>query len=218
MAKGLTREKLVKTALDIVDRDGLAGLSMRKLGAELGVDPMAAYRHLPNKDALLDGVVEAVMSEVPLDVDLALPWQDQLRHLARANLRTLLAHPNAAPLISQRALTTPASLRLPEKVFEILTAAGIPVREAGLTINTLGLLTSSIAMAEGASADQAAVAEQRLAQYLALPRDEFPVLLEALETGQLARSFEEVLDFAIDAVIAGLEGLAGNGEHTGTRG
>src|SRR5208337_4377183 len=57
----LERERIVQTALELVDRDGLDALSMRRLGAELGVDPMAIYYHIPNKQALLEAIVEAVM-------------------------------------------------------------------------------------------------------------------------------------------------------------
>ena len=57
-------ERVVETALALVDRDGLDRLSMRRLGAELGVDPMAVYHYIPNKAALLDGLTEAVMNEL----------------------------------------------------------------------------------------------------------------------------------------------------------
>jgi len=66
-SSALTREKIVRAALQIVDREGLPALSMRRLGAGLGVDPMAIYYHLPNKAALYDAIVEAVMAEVDLD-------------------------------------------------------------------------------------------------------------------------------------------------------
>ncbi|HET6450954.1 MAG TPA: TetR family transcriptional regulator, partial [Spirochaetia bacterium] len=62
-AEALTRQRIVAAALQIVDAEGLAALSMRRLGASLGVDPMAVYYHLPNKAALYDAIVEAVMAE-----------------------------------------------------------------------------------------------------------------------------------------------------------
>src|SRR5574340_1299862 len=80
----LTRELLVTTALRIADSEGLAALSMRRLGSELGVDPMAAYRHLPNKKALLSGVVEAVLAGADVECDPAESWQEQFRQVARA--------------------------------------------------------------------------------------------------------------------------------------
>ena len=110
---------LTSAALRIVDDDGLHALSMRSLGSELRVDPMAAYRHIPNKGILLDEVdegVEAVMSEIDPDaVDASLPWQDQLRALPLSYLATLMAHPNAAPLIAERSLRGAGSLRVVEK-------------------------------------------------------------------------------------------------------
>ena len=65
----LQREHIVSTALALVDREGLKALSMRRLGEELGVDPMAVYYYLPNKQALLDAIVEAVMASIDLSVD-----------------------------------------------------------------------------------------------------------------------------------------------------
>ncbi len=62
-------EKIVSMALALVDREGLKALSMRRLGTELGVDPMAVYYHIPNKQALLDAIVEAVMASIDLSVD-----------------------------------------------------------------------------------------------------------------------------------------------------
>ena len=75
----LTREVLTAAALHIADAEGLEALSMRRLGAELGVDPMAAYRHLPNKKALLAGVVEAVLAGADVETDPAAPWQGHSR-------------------------------------------------------------------------------------------------------------------------------------------
>jgi len=60
---GLSREQVLDAALDLVDRDGVGALSMRRLGAELGVEAMTLYHYLPNKDALLDGIVERVMAQ-----------------------------------------------------------------------------------------------------------------------------------------------------------
>ena len=88
----LTREVLTAAALRIADAEGLEALSMRRLGAELGVDPMAAYRHLPNKKALLAGVVEAVLAGADVETDPAAPWQEQFKGVARAYRRAMLAH------------------------------------------------------------------------------------------------------------------------------
>ena len=203
-ARGLTREMLTAAALRIVDSEGLDALSMRRLGSELRVDPMAAYRHIPNKGILLDEVVEAVMSEIDTDaLDGSLPWQDQLRALALAYLATLMAHPNAAPLIAERSLRTAGSLRVVEKALQIITDAGGQLADAVATIDAIGLLAAGIAQAASASpepADSAAVNP-----IAGLPPGEFPLLGRAAEAGARSDGLADVLTFAVDAMIVALE-------------
>ena len=73
----LSRERIITAAVAIVDAQGLEALSMRKLGASLGVEAMSLYNHVTNKDDVLDGVLDHVLREVPLP-DPALAWDDQL--------------------------------------------------------------------------------------------------------------------------------------------
>jgi AcrR family transcriptional regulator len=204
VAKGLTRATLTEAALRIVDGDGLDALSMRRLGSELRVDPMAAYRHIPHKEALLDEVVEAVMSEIhPEAVDASLPWQDQLRSLARSYLATLRAHPNTAPLIAQRSLRTAGSLRVVEKALRIMTEAGALLADAVATIDAIGLLSSGIAQAASASSEPEGGAP--VDRFAGLPPHEFPLLGQAANAGALSDGLADVLDFAVDGMIAALE-------------
>jgi len=203
-AKKLTRKMLTAAALRIVDSDGLEALSMRRLGSELRVDPMAAYRHVPNKAILLDEVVEAVMSEIDIDaVNASLPWQNQLRTLAISYLATLMAHPNVAPLIAQRSLRTAGSLRVVEKALQIMTDAGAHLADALATIDAIGLLSSGIAQAASASPGPADGATGN--PFAGLPPDEFPLLSKAAEAGALSDGLADVLTFAVDGMIASLE-------------
>ena len=205
--KGLTREMLIQVALRIVDSDGLDALSMRRLGGELGVDPMAAYRHIPNKGILLDAIVEAVMSEIDTDaVDASLPWQDQLRALALSYLATLMAHPHAAPLIAERSLRTAGSLRVVEKALRIMTDAGAQLADAVSTIDAIGLLASGIAQAGSASPEPAAGAAGN--PFAGLPPQEFPLLAQAAQAGALSDGLADVLTFAVDAMIAAIAAKA----------
>lgn len=205
MSKGITRELLIRTALQIVDREGLDALSMRRLGAELGVDPMTAYRHLPNKGALLDGVMEAVVAEIDLDVDRSLKWQDQLRQLIRADVEALMAHPNVLPLLSRRPLTTPGSLRLVETAFQIMADAGIPLHDAALATNTLGMVTNGIALAASEARVDPRTPEELRQAFEQLDPAEFPRIHEALATGQTIESYDQLLEFASEALIGRLE-------------
>jgi len=106
----ITRELVLATALELIDREGADALSMRRLGAALGRDPMILYRHAPAKAALLDGVVETVLAQ--LRVDPADPdWAAQLRAVAHGYRALALAHPNVVPLLVTRPLATPLALR-----------------------------------------------------------------------------------------------------------
>jgi AcrR family transcriptional regulator len=125
----VTRDTVLATALEIIDRDGAEALSIRRLARALGRDPMILYRHAPNKAALLDGVAERVLAQ--LKVDPADPdWAAQLRAVARAYRALALAHPNVVPLLVTRPLATPLALRPQgtlrplEDVLALLTRAG----------------------------------------------------------------------------------------------
>lgn len=102
----LDRERIVAAGLEYVDEHGLAGLSMRRLGARLGVEAMALYRYVPSKEDLLDAVVEAMVEEMQADGEvLGAPadgWQDFLQRLAHGVRRVALSHPRAFPLVASR--------------------------------------------------------------------------------------------------------------------
>jgi AcrR family transcriptional regulator len=91
----ITRDLVLTTALAIIDRDGVDGLSMRRLARALDRDPMIIYRHAPNKAALLDGVAETVLAQLRVD-PAATDWVSQLRAVARDFRALALAHPHAA--------------------------------------------------------------------------------------------------------------------------
>jgi len=126
---GPTREEMLSAALEIIDRDGVGGLSMRRLGHALGCDPMSLYRHAATKAALLDSVAELVLADLSVDVTDA-DWAGQLRKLARQFRGLALAHPNMVPLLVTRPLSTPmamwplGALRPLEAVLELLARAG----------------------------------------------------------------------------------------------
>src|SRR5438094_2026120 len=91
----LSRLQIAQAALAIVDRDGLDALSMRRLGAELGVEGMAIYRHFPNKAAVLAGVGEALLAELVIPPPSDVPWQAVFREVSRAYRAPPLRAPRA---------------------------------------------------------------------------------------------------------------------------
>ncbi|MFY9634844.1 MAG: TetR/AcrR family transcriptional regulator C-terminal domain-containing protein [Cellulosimicrobium cellulans] len=131
----LSRELVLSTALALVDAKGLDALTMRRLGQELGRDPMSLYRYAPNRAALLDGVTELVLQELSIVPDRA-DWQAQLRQIAH-DLRLLaLRHPNVVPLLVTRPLSTPlglrplGTLRPLEQILSLLIDAGFAPADA----------------------------------------------------------------------------------------
>ncbi|MFF7790425.1 TetR family transcriptional regulator [Streptomyces sp. NPDC007991] len=130
----LSRDRVLASALALVDREGLSALSMRRLGAELGVEAMALYRYASSKDALLDGLVEALYLELEEQLaagpDGGTDWRAGLHRIARATYDVCLAHPRAVPLLATRLLAVPlarrpaAVLRDHERVLALLRQAG----------------------------------------------------------------------------------------------
>lgn len=99
----LDRELLAETALKLIDRDGLAALSMRKLGAELGVEAMSLYHYVKNKDDLLDSVLDRLYTEVDvLPKDSGIEWEAAIRHGLRSLHDVLIRHPASVELFSSR--------------------------------------------------------------------------------------------------------------------
>lgn len=106
----ISRDLVLRAALAIVDRDGVDGLSMRRLGRAMDRDPMALYRYADTKTALLDGVVELVLGDLTVD-STDDDWQSQLREVARRFRAIAVAHPHVVPLLVTRPLATPLALR-----------------------------------------------------------------------------------------------------------
>ena len=107
----LDRARIVAAAISFIDEFGLPGLSMRRLGAMLGVEAMSLYRYVPGRENLLDAVVGSILDEMAVDEEvLDSPrhgWQDFLQRLAHGVRRVALAHPRAFPLVASRPTEAP---------------------------------------------------------------------------------------------------------------
>ena len=198
----LERGRIVSTALKIVDGDGLRALSMRRLGAELGVDPMAVYYHVPNKQALLDAIVEAVMASIDLTADnpARLP-EERILKAARAYRDALLAHANALPILLAHGPVTPGAMRPVELLIGILRDAGLPPAEALAGMN---VIAAAVRGAVGMGPVHELTHEDLEAMWRALPISEFPYLNEAMKVS--GGSMEEFFEFGICVLTRGLLG------------
>ena len=133
----LTRQRILRAALKLIDREGLDALSMRKLGASLGVEGMALYRHVGNKERLLDGVVELLLEEVDVPPTGTATWIDAWHAIARSYRRLARSHPGAFPLVALSPLTTAARFERARAPLSILRDAGFSETGAQRAFRTL---------------------------------------------------------------------------------
>ncbi len=200
---------MVAAALAIVDRDGLDGLTMRALGRELGVDPMAAYHWFPSKPAILQGVAEAILSEVGLPVSNPnVPWRRVAMDMGRDYRTALLRHPNAIPVASTQPVMTPRGFELIERTSAALVAGGLRPGAALEAINTVAALVIGSAVAEaGFTPGSEPVAKEAIeGAYTGIDPEQFPTMAAAMaESMALLANDEAQFETAIDALIRGLE-------------
>lgn len=198
----LSRARVLQTALALIDREGLDALSMRRVGEELGVEAMSLYNHVPNKAALLDGVFEQVLSELPPTRPSRSP---KLALQRRAlELRSVLrAHPRVLPLFATRSAVTPTSFEHVESVLQTLHALGFSTERALSALNVLVayVVGHSIASYATEPPDQRSAAD-----YARLDPEKFPRVSEAaryLPTRDAEREFEFGLDALVEGIAAG---------------
>src|SRR5438309_4626057 len=124
----LSRERVLDAAITLADREGIAELSMRRLGQEVGVEAMSLYNHVRNKDELLNGMVDIVFSEIELP-SAGEKWPTAMRRRAISARQALKRHPWAIGLMESRAQPGAATLRHHDSVLRNL-------REGGMSIET----------------------------------------------------------------------------------
>lgn len=196
-----------------IEEHGLRQLTMRALGARLGVEAMALYRHVPSRENLLDGIVDLVIDDLYSDPEVYLQptygWQDYLQRLAHGLRRMALAHPQVFPLIATRPAAAPwirpplRSLRWMESFLGALTSSGFTDQAAvaayrGFSSFLLGHLLLEVS-AQGADIGPVDEAEPRPPQSTDLSG--FPLLQrlqDPLSEDHSAQEFEASLENLLD--------------------
>ncbi len=216
----LTREHVLSTALEMIDRDGIEGLSMRRLGQALHRDPMTLYRHAANKTALLDGVAEMVLDQLTLEPS-APDWGGQLRVIARDFRALALAHPHVVPLLVTRPLATPlalrplGTLRPLEACLELLTRAGFTEVDAlHIYRSFFGFLHGHVLNELQELVENPEESDDLLRLGLhRLPLTQFP-LLRGLAPVLAAYDGAAELERGLDILLSGLRAQLPTGEHS----
>jgi AcrR family transcriptional regulator len=204
----LTRERILRAALHVMDAEGLEAVTMRRLGRELGVEAMSLYNHVEDKEAILEGILEVVMAEFEFPNETG-DWEADVRAGARAWRRLMIAHPTVIALFaeSKHPASSPERLRPMEWAFDVLGRGGLSEDEVVHTFRAfggyiMGSVLNEVANPVPGVADRDHRAEhEQLAR--ALPTDEFPNLARLLPL--MAECDAEVdFEFGLDLLMAGL--------------
>jgi TetR/AcrR family tetracycline transcriptional repressor len=152
-AAGLTRAAIVDAALAVIDSHGVEGLTMRRLGQSLGVDPMAIYWHLDGKAAVLDAVVEQQAARLgELGAPLPTDPVELMVAIGQHFRRVLLEHPNLAPILASRPLPQPDAPALVTFGVSLLRAAGFSDEDIPLATGAIATFGLGFALQEAATA------------------------------------------------------------------
>ncbi|WP_188524122.1 TetR/AcrR family transcriptional regulator [Isoptericola cucumis] len=198
---GVTRAALLDAATELVDRDGLAALSMRRLGAAVGVEAMTVQHHVGTKDQLLDGLVERLLDGVLPDLPDAGDWQGTLRAVAHGFRAQLLAHPRLVPVVATRPGITPATLRGMERALEAMQPSELgPARALEMVYAVIGLVLGQVGMEVAAGDDTTA---DRVGRLDAADLDGLPLLQQAVGEAP-GRERRSVFEVSLEALIRGL--------------
>jgi AcrR family transcriptional regulator len=206
----LTRELLVRESLRLLDKDGVAGFSLPKLGRALGADPTAIYRHFASKDDLVLAVAEAMIGEGLDGLEPSECWLETLREIARRARRNCLAHPAAASLVACRTTQGPAEMRAVNMIIGALHQAGFTGKEAALTYRAFGDFALFWSGGEGAflALDEQAQQKDRDAwtrAYLVADRAVYPEIWRIREELPVIEDddiFETILSLVLDGIAA----------------
>jgi AcrR family transcriptional regulator len=133
----LTRERVLAAAIGFADRDGIEAISMRRLAQELGVEAMSLYTHVRNKDDLLDGMVDALVGEIPKGAGGG-DWMTSIRGMALGARGVFVRHPWAPRTVQTRTAPGPAMLGYLNAVIGTLREGGFSIAEAHHALHVLG--------------------------------------------------------------------------------
>ena len=207
----LTRDAIVDAALALLDRDGLAALSMRRLAHELDAGAASLYWHVGNKEELLTLMLDRIVGEHEVPDPDPENWQEQIKEMARESRRLLQRHRDAAQISLGRIPAGPHSLPVLERVLAVLAASGLPNRVVAHGSDLFALYVGGFAFEESLRVpplgDESASTAQLADYFRTLPPDEFPTLV-GLADDLTAGDADERFEFAIELLVRGLEAMA----------
>ena len=208
---GLSREAIVRKAMEMLDEHGLAKLSMRKLAAALGAAPMSLYWHVPTKDALIELCLDEIYSEFPLPAPDA-DWEPALREMMHSLRHLALRHPWWLRAIGEFTTIGPKAVAMADSMLEPMLRAGLTTAAAAQSVSTVSSFVTGFALAEANFAARGGMDEPPpdLGKIADLYREKHPRYVEMLNdpaVWMLEGQFEFGLDCVIDGIKARVAAL-----------
>jgi len=213
----LTRERILETAVALADGGGVDSISMRRIAQELGVVPMALYKHVANKDELLDGMIDVVVAEIDPPIE-GVDWKTAMRERILSARRALLRHGWAAQVIESRAEPTPMVIAYFDSMMGIFRSGGFSIELLHHAIHVLG--SRMLGFAQELFDDTSSMPDEEAVAMWSQMAEHYPniaALIGEIAAGQISHDQGSVVsggcdtqfefEFALDLILDGLERL-----------
>jgi AcrR family transcriptional regulator len=217
----LTRDRVLSTAVALADQDGIDRLSMRKLAQALDVVPMALYRHVANKDELLDALVDVIVGEIDPPIEEA-DWKTALRTRILSARRALLRHPWASRLMESRTTPTPVVLGYMDSMTGMFRTGGFSLDLTHHALHAMG--SRMFGFTQELFNDSSEADPDMDEETFGAMADTYPYIFEIYTT--ISHDDRSVVgagcddqfefEFALDLMLEGLEKLKDNPPISGT--
>jgi AcrR family transcriptional regulator len=204
----LSRDRVLAAAVALADAGGLESLTMRRLGEDLGVEAMSLYKHVTNKDDLVDGMVDLVFAEIELPPSGA-EWRTAMRERAVSVRAALIRHPWATALMQSRTAPGPATLHHHDTVIGTLRGAGFSVRLAAHAFSALDAYVYGFALQQRSLPFDSLEEAQEVGRqmFARMPPGAYPHLTELTVEHILQPGYDygDEFEYGLDLVLDGLD-------------
>ncbi|MDP8927010.1 MAG: TetR/AcrR family transcriptional regulator [Actinomycetota bacterium] len=209
----LSRDRVLTAAIQVADRGGVQAVTMRRVAQELGVEAMSLYHHVPNKDAILDGVVDLVFYAIELPDSENDDWRGAIRARARSARAVLSQHRWALGLMDSRRHPGPATLRHHDAVLGVLRKAGFTLPMAAHAVSIIDSYIGGFVLQEANLPVKTPDDLQDVATGILehLPADELPYLTEMIIDHALQPGYDHSGEFSygLELILDALEARRG---------
>ena len=200
----LSRGLILRRAIELVEAEGVAALTMRRLGQELGVQAMSLYNHVANKADLLDGMTGTLLADITLPDVTGMSWEDGLRASVHAFRGLAHTYPNLFPLVFERPLSAPESLPPFEAGLAILRGGGFTAEQAVSAFHAIVAYAGGFALGDISEFGRGRP-QEALVSYDGLAADDLAAYPHIVEALPVFASYprDDAFAFGLEALIAG---------------